>query len=49
MTYREPYDWEAIAAEAARAEAEPPLSQDTADLVAAILAPTRTHDGDAAA
>jgi hypothetical protein len=31
------------------AAGEPPLDQDTADLVAAILAPTRSQDGDAAA
>ena len=49
-TYREPYDWEAIAATAAAAEDEPPLSQGTADLIAVILTPTRTsQDGDAAA
>jgi hypothetical protein len=46
-TYREPYDWEAIAAAAAASENEPPLSQEVADLIAAILAPTR--DGTAAA
>jgi hypothetical protein len=40
-TYREPYDWEAIAAETAKAEHEPPLTQETADLIAAILAPAR--------
>jgi hypothetical protein len=40
---------EVYAAAKADAADEPPLDQDTADLIAAILAPTRTHDGDAAA
>lgn len=40
MTYHAPYDWEAIAAAEADARDEPPLDQDTADLIAAILAPT---------
>jgi hypothetical protein len=40
---------EVYAAARANAANDPPLSQDTADLIAAILAPTRAKDGDAAA
>jgi hypothetical protein len=39
---------EVYAAAKADAHDDPPLSQEVADLVAAILAPTRTPDQDAA-